>query len=789
MKKIGKIDYLFLNNDLQEYVIKSEPQSKKDYSSDEDDEDKNGLRNQDNFLVEASNFQYDTNGSDLVIFVLSNFYETIPLIVQLICDSNSVNCKAIRMDPVHVDIKYRKKYNKCIILYPRNISYYPEFFVPYISQYFLQKMTTTEVRKYSMGHISKKKMNYFRELYNMYVNRRIDQDFLELLIDDKLYGMIPNIYQTIFPNQNSYKGSQGNSMNFSRRRPIITSSLIPSRPTKKKSNFSIHPYFPNGLQNKEVEEDNIKELTVNDRKCNSDSDEDYKSFSEQASDDELEESNVSRINSKVNEKKLQSSTSPSNRSEANSDFSSRINSKVNGKKSVLSFYPTTYNSSETNSNFSSRDNSNVNGKKLILSFYRSAYNSSESDVKVDEKKMEYTLSSSFFNKLEENSKISEANIKVDEKKIVFFPPSSSNRSGSDTEIDKKKLQSSPDKSGLLYTNSVNSKLIFAKEPKIQSNIIIIDRHERNKNTLQANFPLLFNSSNISWKYFDIYLYRKMKTERISDSSCERKYIYKEIPVKPINQKYMYILMKEQICITKRPWVNIERRKYEFESLFKEMYKFHMQYRILFHAYTLFDIVYQTRNIELNDIRIYLIACLRISGRMIKPSKIFNHANESYISYLFGKAGLSHANYQMKKIIFIEKEILDIVDNKILFPTCEDFLYVYARRLINDDDSGILHMRNCYKLFVEKESLKVKSYSGYDHYEVMLFMMISNYDYVTKYSPLQISQIIINYISISDRIKDIFHDVPKIITPELTIYLRGCKKIHGDYFSQLKNLKQ
>jgi len=228
----------------------------------------------------------------------------------------------------------------------------------------------------------------------------------------------------------------------------------------------------------------------------------------------------------------------------------------------------------------------------------------------------------------------------------------------------------------------------------------------------------------------------------------REMINTEIPANNIHENYIDSLIKEQIQIIRRDWVNVDNRRGIFEFLYLSLDGILMSRRTMFYTFLLFDIVYQNIHIVKDDLLKYGMACFKISAELWEDDITIPLNTYSKMS-----------NYAVspKELFDFQNEILKIIDFKTIFPTCEDFVHNYTNKKIDE----VKHKRVMY----------------------YVFLLILNYDYVTTYTSVQIAQIAIRAADIGIKLDR----VPNLYTEDIELYLRDFvpneefKIIHQRFF--------
>ena len=126
-----------------------------------------------NFLSKILPFNYDVEGSKLIVFIISGFTDMNLLIFQ---KDNS---------------------NKFVVLYPREISFQTEKFVMFISQFFLVNFHIISVPHVDLTELSSDKEDSIFELFSLHYNKRLDISFLENILEVRIEKNVPNIYNII----------------------------------------------------------------------------------------------------------------------------------------------------------------------------------------------------------------------------------------------------------------------------------------------------------------------------------------------------------------------------------------------------------------------------------------------------------------------------------------------------------------------------------------------------------------------------------------------------------------
>jgi len=144
------------------------------------------------YILKILPFKLNLQGSRLIIFTL-NITGSSPII-----DGTNDDKTELLIVQYNSPDKYQ-------ILHPMNISYYPEFFIPYISKYFIIDMNIIDYYPHhipSLTDININDKDDIRYLLLKYHNKNIDKNFIYQLLklnpdyNDKL----PNIYSTSSPN-------------------------------------------------------------------------------------------------------------------------------------------------------------------------------------------------------------------------------------------------------------------------------------------------------------------------------------------------------------------------------------------------------------------------------------------------------------------------------------------------------------------------------------------------------------------------------------------------------------
>lgn len=292
----------------------------------------------------------------------------------------------------------------------------------------------------------------------------------------------------------------------------------------------------------------------------------------------------------------------------------------------------------------------------------------------------------------------------------------------------------------LYRNRPD---IFKQLNKVHNKLDKI--YYQQKNTHSSEFEIL--TSTLTWP-----TKRKSCTEILKMKYFDdvRDFIEKRIPVTNNNESYIDSLIKQQKQISKKSYIEFDkRRQILFIWLYEVAEDFRLNSRTLFYAYLLFDLVSQYKDIQTNQLQGYIASALKIScdlwedERLIHINKFVTVTNEAYTEDDFHR---------------IKSDILKIIDFRIIFPTCEDFVYHYT----------------------SSHNLDKVKYKKIMYYMLLLQL---NYDYATLYTSIQLAQIAIR----ASNIEITLTNIPNIYTEDIKLYLDNfvppseLKPYHERYF--------